>query len=194
MLADGILFPHLHKALNVARNGKMTLNIIIKKINWRQILVHFVGMTFLIFSLEQLSYLFNIDMFETLRKSTSIEDENIKELIQKKGWTFGEFVSKMFYLSFYWLLGLFFGLIISMSISIRKKWYWLNSFIAFLLAYFLIKQGILGWNFLKVIFLMPGKIFNNLTLYLATNATILIVTGLFIFYNKKINNFISKTK
>jgi len=171
----------------------MTLNIFIKKLNWRQIILHFIATTFFIFAFYEFAYLLNIDFYNVIKKSSSLDSENFKELMKQKNWTYGKLISKMYYLNLFWVVGLFVSFTISLIINKRQKLYWVNSLIVFILAYVLGKNDLLGWNYLKIIFLKPGNIFKNSELYLLTNGFVLLFIGIFIFYFGKSNEFV-KTK
>ena len=92
--------------------------------------------------------------------------------------------------SFAKTIGLIVAFGISLTISIKRKWFWFNSFLVFVLGYILCWFDLLGWAYLKKIFLTPGEIFRNTTLEFLTNGLILLALGLLTFLLGKINKFI----
>ena len=88
------------------------------------------------------------------------------------------------------LIGLLVAFGISLTISLKRKWFWFNSFLVLVLVNILGRLDLLGWNYLKVIFLTPGESFRNIKLEFLTNGLILLVLGLLAFFLKKTNKFI----
>jgi hypothetical protein len=87
-------------------------------------------------------------------------------------------------------VGLLVAFIISMTISIKRHWFWINSFIAFIVIYFPYKFDLLGWTYLKRIFWYIGQRFNNSTSEFLFNGIVLLVIGLLIFFLKRLIRFI----
>ena len=172
----------------------MTLRNFIQRLNWRQILVHFVATWFFIYAFQFLAYLSNTTMFDGLQKFSSSDQEELNNFLKDKDFTAGQMITYFYYASAVWLLGLIIAFIFSLLISKKRKWFWINSLIVFLLVFFLKEYDLLGWSFLKSIFLTPGKIFKNspyyVTLYLLTDGLILLGLGIFTFLNRRINEFI----
>jgi hypothetical protein len=178
----------------VGSNSNMTLQNFIARLNWRQILLHFIATIFLIFAFQQFAYLFKIDIIDAIRKSRILDKETYIEIAKKNNWSPGQLLAYLFYINLFWLLGLILGFIISLTISKTKKWFWVNSLIVLLAAFILARQDLLGWTYLKTIFLKPGEIFSNSTMYILTNGLVLLIIGLFVFYYEKCNNFINSKK
>jgi len=91
-------------------------------------------------------------------------------------------------------IGLLVGLFIAILISIKRRWFWLNSLIAFLAFFLLMRFDLLGWNIMKNIFLAPGQITSNTTIEFLINGTILLSMGIFILSFKPLNRFIESRK
>ena len=88
-------------------------------------------------------------------------------------------------------IGLIVGFVISLTISIKRKWFWFNSFLVFVLLYLLSWFNLLGWTYLKKIFMTPGEVFDNTTLEFLTNGLLLLTLGLLTFFLAKTNKFIA---
>jgi len=104
--------------------------------------------------------------------------------------------SRLFYLEVSMSLGKTLGLlvafIISLTICIKRKWFWVNSLIVFISAYTLSWFNLLGWAYLKNIFLSAGELFNNTTAEVLTNSLLLLTLGLLFFFLPSVNKFIAK--
>ena len=169
----------------------MTLQNFIEKINWRQILIHFVAFWFFIHAFQTLSYLYNPSLVDTVRQSNG--QDTIKTL-SENGTTATDIVYFQLWTSISGFIGLLVAFFLSLGISIKRHWFWVNSFIAFIVTYILYRYHILGWTYLKNIFLYPGQIFNNSTVEFLFNGSILLAIGLLIFLLKRPNQFIENNK
>ncbi|MEO8770036.1 MAG: hypothetical protein ABI402_08125 [Ferruginibacter sp.] len=162
----------------------MALKYYIAKINWRQILFHFVAMWLFFHSFKLLAYLLDTKYVDTII------------LDKSKMWESG--ANKVIYFLITPIIaggiGLIVAFILSVIISIKKHWFWINSLMAFLLIFSLLKLDFLGWNYLRFIFLMPGYIFNSWILRLTINGLFLLVLGFYIFFSSRINHLISNFK
>lgn len=155
----------------------MRVRDFIRKLNWRHILVHFVAFWFFIYAFQTLSYLHDPDGIKQLSdKNTQAHGLTNLEL-----W---ENISGQ--------AGLVVGFIISITISIKRHWFWINSFIAFVLIYFLFKFNLLGWPHLKNFFWSLGRKLNPSSIEFLFNGIVLLTIGLLIFFLKGLNRFVDK--
>ena len=170
----------------------MTPHTFISKLNWRQVLIHFFGAWLIAQSFPLLTKLCSIKSYENLQIITGNDKEKIQLLLNN------DFYNDAFFYFWFteatWILGLLAAFIISLVIAKRKKWFWVNSLIVFILLFVLMRWKISGWGFLKYIFLAPGEIFRSNLLWLLTNGLVLLGLGLFVFYYKKFNDFIDGRK
>jgi hypothetical protein len=169
----------------------MTLLNFISKLNWRQILLHFIAFWFFIHAFETFSYLTDTKLVEFFRHSNqpitsaaleenSLSASNMFELIFKST------VAN--------LIGLLVAFIISLVISIRQHWFWVNSLIALLIMFIPINLGFLSWKYLREIFWVPGQLFSDTTIEFLINGIILLTIGLLIFFWKRPRQFIENNK
>ena len=154
-----------------------------RKINYLQILLHFIASCFFIFSFRAFSSAYNI-------KILKLVTENGVENVMKNSEKYGITISDIWYLTFTTeisnLIGIFVAFIISILISIKKKWSIWNSFIVLILSFLLNRFDLLGWSYLKT-YLSVGKYINNMLLGFLTTGTFLLIIGLLIF----LSNFLS---
>jgi hypothetical protein len=87
-------------------------------------------------------------------------------------------------------IGLLVAFIISLSISIYRKWFWLNSVLVLLITYTLFRLDFLLWDYLKVIFRFIGGFMPNIILDFLVDGLVMLFLGLLIFFSKKINQII----
>lgn len=169
----------------------MILQNFITRLNWRQIVIHFIAFWFFIHAFQTLSYLFDTKLVDTVRQSNgqltsrALTDKKIEasDLTYFVLWTS---VSGFF--------GLLVAFIISVAISIKRHWFWINALISFLLMYILYRFDLLGWTYLKQIFLYVGQKFNNSTIEFLFNGIILLIIGVLIFFLRQPNKFIENKK
>jgi hypothetical protein len=76
-------------------------------------------------------------------------------------------------------------------ISFKRKWFWFNSFLVLVLVPISGHLHLLGWAYLKKIFLMPGEIFANTTWQYLTDGLLLLSLGLLTFFLASTNKFIT---
>jgi hypothetical protein len=104
-----------------------------KKLNIRLIVVHFLALYFISVSFREFGYLSDLRLFHFITTthlttfSSQMKAENISsaELMR---------YTDIRYTA--WLLGLIISFVISMTICLRKKWFWGNSILALIFAYF----------------------------------------------------------
>ena len=166
----------------------MTLQKFIERLNWRQVAVHFIATWFFMYSFQTLAVLHNINLIGTVRQSTK---ENLIERLNENGTAASDVFNFTLWTGIGNTIGLLVAFIISLTIAIRRNWFWFNSLIVLILAYTLSWFNLLGWRYLRNIFLTPGEIFKNTTLEFLTNGIILLTIGLFIFFLTKGNKFIA---
>lgn len=163
----------------------------IAKINWRQILIHSIAFWFFIHAFQTLSYLYDtriVDIVRQSKKPFQIEtfvDNNIAT---------ADFFDFVYWTSVSGVVGLLGAFIISLSISIKRHWFLINSLFAFLLIYILYWFDLLGWNWLKPFFWYLGRKFNDSASEFIFNGTFLLMIGLFIFFLKQPNRFIERKR
>ncbi|WP_460554679.1 hypothetical protein [Ferruginibacter profundus] len=158
------------------------------KLNWRQVLIHFIAAWFFMYSFHTLAVLHNTNLIDILRHSDKGDLTNALSKNQVSSIEVSYFVV---WTSIGNTLGFLVAFIISLIISIKRKWFWFNSIIVFVLVCILSRFELLGWDFLKNIFLTPGEIFGNITLEYLTNGIILLTLGLLTFFLSKTTKFIA---
>jgi hypothetical protein len=169
----------------------MTLQNFITRLNWLQILIHLVAFWFFIHAFQTLSYLYDTKLVDTVRHSN---DQTIDGAFRHNGIEGSDLTYFILWTSVSGLIGLLIAFIISLSISIRRHWFWINSLIAFVLTYFLYKFDLLAWTYLKKIFWYLGQRVNNSTTEFLLNGIILLIIGFLIFFLPGLNKIIENKK
>lgn len=168
----------------------MTTKNVESKINWRQILIHAVAAWFFMAAFQTLSYLYNVNLVTILRESNF--EAGTTEVLNRHGISMEEFTAFLLFTNFSALAGLLVALIISLIISYRQHWHWINSLLAFVLTYILFRFDLLGWEYLRKIFWYPGQLFKNTTIEFLINGIILLAIGFLVFFLPQSKQFISK--
>lgn len=158
----------------------------LRKLNYIQIIVHFVAFYFFMFSFQTFSYLFNISQIE------KIEKYGIKNVIKNHD-EYGISIEDIAYFSFWpgiaCLLGIICAFIISSIISKNKNWSVLNSLIVLIISYSLYRLDFLGWDYFCP-FLAIGRFADNYRLNFIISGLFLMIVGLVIFFSKWTNRLI----
>lgn len=154
-------------------------------INFLQISIHFAATWFMIFATKTFSLLYEVEIFEALRTNGVT---NLEEI----GKTTYEFSTFLIVLQLSGFFGILTAFLISLVISKKKKYSLVNSYIVFILAFILYRFKLLGWEYLKQIFLLPGEIFTNPYLNILINGVILLSTSLLLFFTNTTNRIIEQ--
>lgn len=157
-------------------------------INWRQILVHCFAAMFLLLSFRQFSVLNNLEYARLIllhggTASNYLTNGNEVEAIIS---------SYYFWLSLSGLIALFIAFSVSLLITIKKKWFWLNSLIVLIITILLNRQRVFDWEIIFRGFYVLGNVFktNGIEYTSIINGITLLCLSLFTFFNKKITSFI----
>jgi hypothetical protein len=177
--------------LGVGCNGKMTLQTFISRLNWRLVLLHLVAFWFFIYAFKTFSYLYDIKLLDAFRYSKG--DLTSKEFVEK-GFEASDLTYFMLWTSVSGFIGLLVGFIISVTLSIKRHWFWINSLLAFIAMYLLYRFDLLGWTYFKKLFGYLGQKLNNSTAEFLLNGCILLTIGILLLFLKGPTKFIESTK
>jgi hypothetical protein len=121
------------------------------------------------------AFLNNIDVAETIRLSKN-ETERLTAASLNK-------LSVSLAMGFF--IGYLIALCLSLIVSSKIKGSYINTLIAFVVFYTLLWLDWTGWNYLKVLFFLPGSLFNGWPYYVTTGAILLALGLYFIFCIKR---------
>jgi hypothetical protein len=157
----------------------------VKRINWRHILAHFFAVWFISHGALFLSYLTDIGLIEPqgFRDYSTMAwtDEDMSARRIKFLMNVGYFVA--------W--GRVGGFIISLVVSIVRKWFWINSVIAFVALLGITRlYDIDHHSFVGQLIQLPGRVFESPFLAALANGIIFITAGLLLLFSKPANQFI----
>ncbi|MFL9484946.1 hypothetical protein ACI6Q2_19330 [Chitinophagaceae bacterium LWZ2-11] len=161
------------------------------KLNTRQILVHFIAFWFFIHAFQAFSYLYNTKLLEAYNHSN---EKDTFKILKQAHVTPDEVVQFALVVSVSGFIGLLVAVIISLTISIKRRWFWLNTSITFIITYALYKFGLLASTFLNQFFWYFEQGLNNTAIKFLLNGIILLIIGLLIFFLKPSNKFIEQNK
>ena len=161
---------------------------LIYKINWRIILLHIVATIFIILCAQQFAKLNDIEIIKLVDKYGA---ENALKQLQKDTNYPSRISDFLLWNSISNLIGLLTAFILSFTIIIKKKMFWLNSLIIFILGLLFIRLGLFKNQIINTLFYSFGDLFPNFGLLYKyiINGTILLIFALLIFFNRWINNF-----
>jgi hypothetical protein len=169
----------------------MTLENFKSKLNWRQILIHFVASWFFIHAFHTLSYLYDTKVIDVVRQSNGKADY---DFLIDSGVEASDLTYFLVWTSISEFIGLVVAFLISLAISIRRRLFWVNALLAFIIASLLYRWNLLGWTYLKQFYWYLGQTFNSSTVEYLFYGIALLTIGLLIFFLKRSNEFIENGK
>lgn len=169
----------------------MTHQNFISRLNWRQILTHFLAFWFFIHAFETFSYLYNTRLLEIVRHSNS---QDLNQKLVDNNVSTADLTYFVVWTNISGFIGLIVAFVISLAISFKRHWFWLNSLVVLIVTYVLYKFDLLGWTYLKKFFWRFGQTFSDIKIEFIVNGALLLVVGLLIFFLKRPNTFIENRK
>src|SRR5947209_2320237 len=108
----------------------MALSNFLSKLNWRLMVVHFIACWFIFHAFWQLGYLYDYNYMEKVVHQISFEKHQMKinNYHGLDGYRMGMISVNVLLISFGSLLLSF---VISLLLTLKYKWYWVNSIIVF---------------------------------------------------------------
>jgi len=163
----------------------MTIQHFIARLNWRLILFHLVACWCFTYAFSLFSWLYDLNYVKYALTHSN------REVFKMPGFTNQRVADMALWSALSYPAGLLACFILSMIISRKKRWFWLNGFISFLVACLLFHFKFTGWIWLKYIFLTPGELFGVFSAgYFILNGGILLVLGLLCLFLPAVVRFI----
>ncbi|MGV3460104.1 MAG: hypothetical protein ACO1N9_06585 [Flavobacterium sp.] len=153
----------------------------LSKLNWKQIIIHMIAAWFLFGTLHQFYSLYRIDLLE------GYKDGGMKFLSDNAN----EVNYYIFYLSLSGLVAALITLFISIILSIKKGWHWINSVLSFVIIMILKRVDL---DYIERILFYPGWQFKSLRIGFVVNGLIMLSVSLFLFFSPIVQRFISGKK
>ena len=167
----------------------MTFHNFLSKLNWRLVLIHFIACWFFMYAFSELFILRDFKFIMSLRDIKSARNLGTHKFLPGD---MERLVSVALWMSYSYCLGLLTALIISLLLSYKKRWHLLNSLIAFIIAFITWRFHISSWQYLKTIFLAPGRLFSDYTpWYYLANGLVMLFLGSLLFFLKISIDFIN---
>jgi uncharacterized membrane protein YkgB len=96
------------------------------KFNWRLIIIHFLASCLFLLAFREFMYISDYQYFKSAYK-----------LIEKNNWHFDghRIETDINNIDYAGLVGIVLAFIISLAISIKRRWFWVNSLLVFLIAF-----------------------------------------------------------
>ena len=178
------------------------------KLNFKLILIHFAAISFMAMGARQFNQLFNLDIIKAghqfhidqlgKEKKLTNNDRNILDSfshhVSLKGYS--SLMSRIAYMSFYKVIWYFCGALAAIAISLfigyKKKIFWLNPVLAFILAIYL-ASVLFKIHWINIAVYSAGSLFGKIRYRYEVifDGIFFIAIGLFLMFNGKIRNFIS---
>jgi hypothetical protein len=170
----------------------MTLSNFISKLNWRLMIVHILACWFFFHALWQLGLLYDYSYLEEIRRH--INEHNYKDFNSYK-WLDGHRITMIQINAILIALGgLLAGFVLSLLLSFKHKWFWVNSVIVLLVTFGLFSIDRFYFNYLRPTFQAPGKLFKADWACILANGLTMLAIGLLLFFLKRVIKFIDGKK
>lgn len=156
-----------------------------RKLNFLQILFHFIATYCCIFLFRTLHWINNIRVLEITEKHSL---ENIQNDFSNYGITAKDIFNLTAFPPIATLIGMLLGIGISLFISIKKKWPLINSLVIFILCFSFNYFDLPIFNYLQTLY--PLTLTKSLFLQLITLCVLFVSIAMFLFFSKIIKNYI----
>ncbi|CAM3837262.1 hypothetical protein FLGE108171_16000 [Flavobacterium gelidilacus] len=162
-----------------------------KKINYLQIILHLIATSFFIFSFQFFSAFYNVKVYNlTLEYGV----ENVFKNMEEYGVTVMDIWISNTMFAFSSSIAILVAFIISILISLRRKWSIWNSVIILVLSLISDQFDFFGIYHVKK-YLSPSFYFSsNLFIYFLISGSFFLTIGLFVFFYKYFNEKIENQK
>lgn len=153
--------------------------------------MHLLACYFFMYAFQTISYLYDIRLVEISRH---YDQSALPQELDRRKIDHDYYADYLGYYPFIMgLIGLLAAFVIAIVIVIKQRWFWVNSFIAFVITYFFFRLNIPPWKIVAPIFRYPGQMITGSTwLEFIINSAIPLGIGLFIFLSAFSRKFIEK--
>ena len=139
-----------------------------KRLNWKQIFVHFLGMFLIALAFQSFAYLTNLDFSELIRNSSNAERELLKQKNEATA------INDLYFsIEISRTIGFIVGFAISLIVSSKRRWHMANSMIALVIILLLGFADLLGWTFEKSVFMFPVSFLPGASYYIVAGCILL---------------------
>lgn len=161
------------------------------KLNWRLLLIHTIAVFCFMYGIRQLFFFIYADEMKALEAFYLDERTFIREAAD------GQKVIMLIGIAVFWshvsmFIGMLFASLISFVISKRKKIFWLNSLLVFIVSFLLIRGPVCDSYLIKTITTSVGYWFEKYGLEYVyfINGTLLTGLAVFLMFSRWTNRFI----
>jgi hypothetical protein len=158
-----------------------------RKINFLQIILHFIATWLLVYSFSAFSCLSSLRLLELIRLNGI---ENVTHNSEKYGITTVEIWRFTFMIAISRTVGIVIAFAISVIISIRRKWSLLNCIVVLLLSLLSSRFNFLDSLLKKIV--SPINFISNLSVQYISIGMLFLIAGTLLFFLKGVNKKIDK--
>lgn len=166
----------------------MELQKYLSWVNWRQLLVHFIAGVFFVHAFTAFSYLTDTRFIVAYRSSY----EAAMNTLAANGVTVFDITNYSIWIAVSGFIGSLAAFVISLIVSIKKGWFWLNPVIVLIATYIINRFTSLGKQLLIPFDWLISSTTGNPILQVATKGALLLSIGIFIFFYPRFTRFIEK--
>jgi hypothetical protein len=158
-------------------------------LNWRQILIHFFASWFFMHAFVTLAYLYDIKLLDILRHSSN---KDLNQKLIDNNISASDLVHFLIWIRYAGYIGILVALIISIGISIKRGWFWLNSIIVLIMSFVVYRFEWTGWAYLRRSFWRIGRLFSDTRTEILINVFLLLSIGILILFLRTPTDFIER--
>jgi hypothetical protein len=157
------------------------MKTLLHKLNWRLIVIHLVVLCLCAGASREFALLHDYEYFEKTTFSYLVKDQPPFDSYR--------FITDIIYIEYAGLIGLLVGFLIILALSVKKSWFWLNPFFAFIIALFSLKNFIAKANLGYLISLLFFDILHREFRIVATGS-LMVAIIYFLLFSPQVNRFI----
>jgi hypothetical protein len=159
-----------------------------RKLNFLQILFHFIAAYCCIFLFRTISWIYNIRILEIVEKYGV---EKVTKNFNHYGIQTTEIWNVTAFPVFATFIGMLIAIIISIIITIKHKWSLINCLVVFIICFAINYFKLPLFDYLEKFHTI--RFIDNLLIQLIFTCVIFFVIGIFLFFSKNTNNLIEKS-
>lgn len=164
----------------------MNIPELIKKINWRLILLHLIATYFVVLAVQQFILLSDMEIVNSVHEYGS--DEGMKRLRDEENGS-ERITYLLVWINLAPLIGLVLSFILSLTVTRMKKAFFINSVLVFLLGFLFLRIGLFESNLLNAPLASILEWIPDYSIQILLKGSVWLLIGLLVFFSKWTNKF-----
>lgn len=158
----------------------------ISRLNWRLLVIHTMACSLIMEAAIVFSSLYNVKIVIAFRQLLN----NPFKPVPGNSFSEQQFNTYALVTQYAGYIGFLLAIVLSLIITLKRRWYWQNTLVVALAVYVLMKLYGLSWTDLQAVLSIVGRLFNSITIELIFNGSVLLALGLLLFFLPSMDRFI----